>query len=85
MQIVKFQREKERSREEKKVLTALAFMEEVIADQCQFKLKENQEANPITESDVLKVQEANKIRDIYRAIFGIPENREKPNWEEARN
>ena len=35
VQIVKFQGAKERSREEKKVLAALSFMEEVIAGQCQ--------------------------------------------------
>ena len=39
MQIEKFQGEEERSREEKKVLTALAFTEEVIAGQCQLELK----------------------------------------------
>ena len=40
VQMVKFQRGEDRSREEKKVLTALAPMEEVIAGQCQLKLNE---------------------------------------------
>ena len=37
------------------------------------KLKEK-EANAITEAEVLKVEGANKIRELYRAICEIPEN-----------
>ena len=85
VEIAKFQGEKERSREEKKVLTALAFTGEVGAGKCQLKLGENQEANSITETAVLKVPRTNKNRDLYRAICEIPQNRAKFKWEEARN
>ena len=75
--IEKFQGGRERSQEAKKVLTALSFLEEVISNRRQFKLKENQKANSITETDVLKVRETNRIRDLYRGISEIPENRAK--------
>ena len=84
-QIAKLHDEKERSREEKNVLTELAFMGVVIAGQCQIKLTGDKEANSITETAVLKVREANKIRELYRGIFGIPENRSKLNSGRARN
>ena len=77
VQIVKFQGEKGRSREEQKVLTALDFAGEVIAAQCELKLKDNQEANLIAETDVSKAQETNKIRELYREICEIPEHRLK--------
>ena len=38
------------------------------------KLKENKDANAITEVAVLKVEETNRIRELYREIFEIPEN-----------
>ena len=47
---------------DRKVLMALALMGELISGQCQVKLKENQDAYPITEVAVLKAAEANKIR-----------------------
>ena len=58
---------------EKQVLAALALMEEVILDQRQFELKENQDADPITAVEVLKINEAGEIRELYRLIFEIPE------------
>ena len=39
-------------------------MEEVIADRFHRKLKENQDANSITEAAVLKVTESGEIRDL---------------------
>ena len=39
----------------------------------QLKLKANQDANPITEVAVLKINETDKIRELYRAICEIPE------------
>ena len=73
MQIVKFQVVEERSQEEEEVLTALNFAEEVNAGKCKLKLEETQQANSITETAVLKAQEANIIRELYRAICEIPE------------
>ena len=52
VQIAKIHDEKERSREEKKVLTALDFTGEVISVECHLKLKGGQEANSITETAV---------------------------------
>ena len=77
MHMAKCQCGKARSREEKKVLIALALAGEVISGQCQLKLKENQDANSIIETTVLKVRETNKIREIYREICEIPESRVK--------
>ena len=57
----KFQGEKVRSREEKRVLTAYSIARELIADQCQLKLKENQDAYSITEAAVLKVRKRTKF------------------------
>ena len=66
-------------REERDVLSALDLMEELILDQRQLKFKANQDAVPVTEVAVLKANGANKIRDLYRAIFEIPENRARLN------
>ena len=60
--------------ESRKVLTALALMGELISDQRQVKLKENKDADSITEAAVLKVSESSNIREICRAICEIPEN-----------
>ena len=73
VQIVKFQGGKERSQGWAKSLMALDVMGAVIAATRQLKLKEIQEANSITETAVLKAQEANIIRELYRAICEIPE------------
>ena len=48
-------------------------------------MKENEEENSITETAVLKEQGAIKIRELYMAIWEIPENRSKLGWKEARN
>ena len=50
-------------------------MEEAILDQCQLKRKENKDVGPITEVAVLEINETGKIRELYRAICEIPENR----------
>ena len=59
--------------EEKQVLAALAHMEELISDQRQLEFKENQDACPITEVEVLNVNETKEIREIYREVCEIPE------------
>ena len=47
--------------EEKQVLAALALFGEIIAGQCQLKWKENKDANQLTETSTLKINEINKI------------------------
>ena len=61
--------------EEKAVLSAPDLMEESISDQRQLKFKANKDVDSITEVEVLKVNEANKIRGLCRAVSEIPENR----------
>ena len=70
---------KKGNEEERHVLTALALLGEVISDQCQKKLKENQDAGRITEVAVLGINESGKIREIYRAIGEIPETEKERN------
>ena len=71
-----------------RVLMALARMVgggELISDQ--LKLKGNNDAKSITEAAVLKVKETSRIRELYRAIYEIPENRAKLNprrWEKLK-
>ena len=48
-------------------------MEELSARHRHLKLKGNKEANLIAIGASLKVQEANKIRELYRVIFEITE------------
>ena len=59
--------------EERQVLAAPALMEELILDQRQLEFKENQDVGPTTELAVLKAQETNKIRELYREICGTAE------------
>ena len=73
LQMVKFSDEKERSQEEKNILTALSFVGEVILGKCQLKFKENQESNLITEKSIFEVREASRIRELRRIICEIPE------------
>ena len=77
---------KKGSEEEQQVLAALAFLEEVISDQCRLKLKENQDADLITEPAVLGINETNKIRELYRTLCEIPETKKemKSNQEIAK-
>ena len=96
--MVKFSDENERSQSETKILTALAFMEEVIANKCQLKLKANLEAHPTAEKAISEAQDTNKIRELYRVICEIPgkpceielrkSEKSKPNgnfWKKVRN
>ena len=53
---------------------ALALMGELISDHRRAKLKENQDADSITEVAGLKANGANKIRELYSDICEIPEN-----------
>ena len=66
--------------EEREVLTAIDLMGELILDKRQLTFKANQDVGSITEVTVLKVMGPNKIRDLYRSICEIPENRAKSNW-----
>ena len=51
----------------------LALLEEAILDNFQFGLKENKDAGLISETAVLEINAAKKIRDLYLALFEIPE------------
>ena len=81
VQMAKYMGGNGRNPEEKKILTELGIMEAVISNHRHVKLKENQEANLITKSAILKAQETNKIRELCRAIFEFPE---KPSEIELR-
>ena len=74
---VQFVRKKEE--EEKHVLAALALFGEIIADRCQQTLKENQAANRVTDLATLKINEKNKIKELYRAISEIPATEKEKN------
>ena len=58
---------------ENQVLAALALLEEAISDQRQAKLEENQDSDLINEASLLGINEANKLRMLYRALYEIPE------------
>ena len=66
-------RKKGNEEEQQQVLAALAMLGEVILDQRQLKLKENQDGDLITESEVFEINETNKIRELYRTLCEIPE------------
>ena len=59
--------------EEKKILTELASMGELIAVKRLLKLTENHEVNLIAENAFSGVRETNKIRELYRVICEITE------------
>ena len=80
VQMGKYRRGGGRIQEEKKISTAMALMEKVIAGRCRLKLKENREANLIKKAS-LEAQETNKIRGLYRVICEFPE---KESGEELR-
>ena len=73
VQLVKKQEEEE----EKQVLAALSLFEGIIADQCRKKLKENQDANRITEMAILKINESDKINELCRVIAKCRKRRKK--------
>ena len=52
----------------------MALFEEISADQCQTKRKENQDMNQLTETATLKIEEANKIRELYKIIGEFTES-----------
>ena len=56
---------------ERQVLAALALFEGIIVDQCQLKRKENQDVNQLTEWATLKINETNKIKELYTVMGGI--------------
>ena len=59
--------------EENQFLAARPLLEEVISDQCQAELKGNQDVCLITDASVLGINESNKIRELCRALYEIPE------------
>ena len=65
-------------RRRKQVLTALALFGEIIVGQCQKKRKENRDAEQLTETATLKINEANKIKELYKIIGEFTES-EKEN------
>jgi len=69
------------SNEEKDVLASLALMEEMIANQCMVKRRNNENAKLIAEEAVLKMNETNKIRELYRIMNEIPESQKEKNCE----
>ena len=70
--------------EENDVLAALALMEETIANQCMAKRRNNENAKLTAEEAVLKVNEANKIRELYRIMNEIPETEKEKNCEPSK-
>ena len=68
VQMVKYWSGSGRNQEAKKILTALGFMGDVIANRRHLKLEENQEANIITKKAISELRETNKIRELYRVI-----------------
>ena len=77
-------RKKGEEEEEKQVLAALALFGEIIADQCQQKLKGNQDVNRIAEMETLKINETAKINELYREISEIPETEKEKNVNERK-
>ena len=57
--------------EEKQVLASLALFEGIIADQCQTKRKENQDANQLTETATLKIKETTRNQGTLQNNWGI--------------
>ena len=60
--------------EEKKVLASLALFGEIIADQCQTKRKENQDAKHLTATATLKINGSSKIKELYKMIGEFTES-----------
>ena len=60
-------------------------MGELIAKQCRLKQEENKEANLIEKNAISEAQDANKIRDLYRLVCEIPENKRDGAQKEAIN
>ena len=48
-------------------------------DHCQLNLKGNEDSGSITEAAVLEINEANKIRELCRALCDIPETEKGKN------
>ena len=46
----------------------MALFGEIIVDQCQTKRKENQDAKQLTETATLKINETNKIKELYKIL-----------------
>ena len=62
---------------EKDVLASLALMGEMIANQCMVKRRKNESAKLLAEGAVLKVNEKNKVRELYRILNEIPESKKE--------
>ena len=66
-------KENEEEEEEKQVLAALALFGEIVVGQCQTKRMENQDSKQLTEFSTLKINEASKIKELYKIIGGFTE------------
>ena len=71
-------------RRRKQDLTALALFGEIIVGQCQLTLKENQEANQLTELATLKINETAKIKELYKVIGGFTESEKEKHMKERQ-
>ena len=65
--------------EERQVLASLALFEGIAVGQRQSKRKENQGANQLTEWDTLKINETDKIKELYKVTVGFTESEKKSN------
>ena len=65
--------------EEKQVLASLALFGEITVGQFQLKLKENQDVNQLTELAALKINETNKIKELYKVIGEFTESEKENN------
>ena len=52
--------------------------------QCQLTLKENQEANQLTELATLKINETAKIKELYKVIGGFTESEKEKHMKERQ-
>ena len=62
----------------------MALFGEIIAGQCQLKLKGNQDSNQLTELPTLKINETNKIKEPYKVNGGFTESEKKSTWREDK-
>ena len=65
--------------EGEQVLAALALFGKTIVGQCQLKWKDNQDANKLTATATLKINETNKIKELYKIIGEFTESEKKTN------
>ena len=62
----------------------MALFEEIIVGQCQLKWKENQDVNQLTEMATLKINETNKIKELYKIIGEFTESEKEKQMKERQ-